>query len=318
MTTPAELIHAMAERSMKKLRIAFVLPGGALSALTAAKSIKMEDGGPEITNPIMVGGNPNVGPATYYDKVPVTRTSELSTVRYELTRVVGTYVISDQEVDENMGTAKIVDIAAAKMQGLEIAIKKYQRKNIVGTNTGKNPLGLGNLLPAVNTSGNVGGINLAVQPLWQHGSYLFAGTMTAANIEEIFDDILLDLHTEDGKISIIIAGRNIFTMHRNAARAKGKTDLPISGFGKTLANLGLVATTHQQIPLVYDEELDPDFCYFLNQDEIFMHILKSANMKMKDLTAPYDQDVTGKRYISEYQLCSWKQYRTHGFVSNKV
>lgn len=318
MTKPAELIHAMAERSMRKLRVAFVLPGGVLSALSAAKSIKMEDGGPDISNPIMVGGNPNVGPATYYDKVPVTRTSELSTVRYEMTRVVGTYVISDQEIDENSGTAKIVDIAAAKMQGLEIAIKKYQRKNIVGTNSGKNPLGLGNLLPGVNTSGSVGGVNLAVQPLWQHAVYLFNGSLTAANIEQTFDDILLDLHTEDGKISMIAAGRNIFTLHRNAARAKGAVELPIGGFGKTLANLGLVATTHQQIPLVYDEEMDPDFAYFLNQNEIFMHILKGANMKLKDLTAPYDQDVVGKRYVSEYQLCSWKQYRTHGFVSNKA
>jgi len=318
MTKPQELIHAMAERSMRKLRIAFVLPGGVLSALSAAGSVKMEDGGPDISNPILVGGNPNVGPATYYDKVPVTRTSELSTVRYEMTRIVGTYVISDQEIDENAGSAKIVDIAAAKMQALEIAIKKYQRRIIVGTNSGKDPLGLGNLLPSVNTAGSVGGINLAVQPLWQHGVYSFAGSMTAVNIEEIFDDVLLDLNTEDGKISMIAVGRNIFTLHRNAARLKGKIDLPLAGFGKTIANLGLVATQHQQIPIIYDEEMDPDFAYFINEKELMMHILKGANMKLKDLTAPYDQDVIGKRYVMEYQLASWKQYRTHAFLSNKV
>lgn len=313
---PDELIHAMAERSMKKLRIAAILPGGVYSYLAAKGKVKMEDGGPGIENPILVGGNPNVGPATYYDHVPVARSSELSTVAYEMARVVGTYVISDQEIDENTGASKIVDIAAAKMQALEIAIKKYQRKYAVGTNSGKHPLGLGNLIPQVNTSGTIGGINLATEPMFRPSVYLYAGSLTAANIEAAFDDILLDLNTDDGKVSVIFAGRNIFTLHRNAARAKGTIQFATEGFGSKLANLGLVGTSHQQIPIVYDEELDPNVAYFINENELMIHILKTANMKMKDLTAPYDQDVIGKRYIMEQQLCAWKQYRTHAFLSN--
>ena len=72
------------------------------------------------------------------------------------------------------------------------------------------------------------------------------------------------------------------------------------------------------IPIVYDEELHPDDAYFINENELTIHILKSANMRMKDLTAPYDQDVIGGRYIWEGQLCSWKNYRTHGYVSNRA
>jgi hypothetical protein len=311
---PDELIHAMAERSMKKLRIAAILPGGVYSYLAAAGKVKMEDGGPGIENPILVGGNPNVGPATYYDRVPVARSSELSTVAYEMARVVGTYVISDQEIDENTGAAKIVDIAAAKMQALEIAIKKYQRKNAVGTNSGKNPLGLGNLIPQVNTSGTIGGINLATEAMFRPSVYDYGSTLTAANIEAAFDDILLDMNTDDGKVSVIFAGRNMFTLHRNAARAKDTRQLSTDGFSKKLANLGLTGTSHQTIPIIYDEELDPNIAYFINEDELMIHILKNANMKMKDLVAPYDQDVIGKRYIMEYQLCAWKQFRTHAFV----
>jgi len=314
---PEDIVHAMAERSMKKLRIAAVLPGGVYSYIAAAGKVKMEDGGPDIENPILVGGNPNVGPATYYDHVPVTRTSELNTVGYSMTRIVGTYVISDQEIDENTGAAKIVDMAAAKMQALEIAIKKYQRKNAVGINSGKNPLGLGNLIPQVNTSGTVGNINLALEPLFRPEVYLYAGSLTKTNIEEAFDDILLDLQNDEGKVTVIFLGRNLFTLHRNAARDKGTVQLSQTGFGTKLANLGLVATSHQQVTIVYDEELDPDFGYFINENELMVHILKSANMKMKSLTAPYDQDVIGKRYIMEYQLCAWKQHRTHAFISNK-
>lgn len=318
MTSPTELIHAMAERSMKKLRVAMVLPGGAYSYLAAAKRVKLEDGGPNISNPILVGGNPNVGPATYYDRVPVTRSSELDTVSYSMARVVGTYVISDQEVDENAGAAKILDIAKAKMQALEISFKKYQRTRAVGTNSGKDPNGLGNLLPVTNTSGTVGGINLALQPYFRAEVYDYSSSpLTKANIEEAFDDILLDLQNDEGNVTVIIAGRNLYTMHRNAARDKGNMQgLPVSGFGKSLANLGLVGTTHQQIPIIFDEEMDANTAFFLNENEIMIHILKDANMKMKDLTAPYDQDVIGKRYIMEYQLCGWKMHRTHGVLKN--
>lgn len=318
MAKPNEIIEAMATRSMKKMRIAFVFAGGAQSYMTAKGRIKLEDGGPTITNPLLVGGNPNVGPATYYDHVPVARSSELDTVSYDMTRSVGTLVISDQEVDENQGDAKIVDIAAAKLKALEIAIKKYQRKNMANTNAGKYPQGLGNLLPLVNTAGSIGNINLAVEPLWRHNVYQFSGTVTSANIEDTFDDILLDLNTDDGKVTVIFAGRKIFSMHRAAARNKDTSrQLGTSGFSTSLANLGLTGTTHQQIEIIYDEELDPDMAYFINENEMMVHILKSANMKVKDLTAPYDQDVTGKRYIIENQLCSWKQNRTHAVFINR-
>ena len=315
---PEDLIHAMAERSMKKLRVAAILPGGVYTYMAASGRVKMEDGGPDIENPILVGGNPNVGPATYYDRVPVARTSELDTVRYAMTRIVGTYVISEQEVDENKGSAKIVDMAAAKMKSLEISIKRYQRSRAVGLNTGKDPQGLGNLLPAVNNSGSIGGINLAHEPLWRHEVYDFAGSLTVDNIEETFDDILLDMNNDEGKISVMFAGRRIYNMHRNAARDRTTIQLGETGFGKKLIQLGLVGTTHQGVPIIYDEELHPDDLYMINENELMIHILKGANMKMKSLTAPYDQDVIGKRYIMEYQLCTWKQHRTHAYIRNRA
>jgi hypothetical protein len=314
---PSDLIHAMATRSMKKLRIAAILPGGIYTYLAAAGKVKMEDGGPEISNPILVGGNPNVGPAVYYDRVPVARSSELDTVRYEMTRMVGTYVISEQEVDENSGSSKLVDMAAAKMQALEIAIKKYQRQKAVGVNSGKDPLGIGNLLPGVVTSGTIGGINLATEPMFRPSVYNYEGNLDHTNIEETFDDILLDMNNDEGKISVIFAGRKIFNLHRKAARDNAEISLTPSGFGKKLAGLGLVGTNHQGIPIIYDEYLDPDVAYFVNENELMVHVLKTANMKMKDLQAPYDQDVIGKRYIMEYQLCAWKMFRTHAFIDNR-
>lgn len=316
MVKPTTLLHAMATRSRKKLILAATLPGGIFSYLAAKNRIKMEDGGPNISNPLITGSNPNVTTATYYDTVPVDQTSELSTVNYDMTRLVGTLIMSDQEADENQGDAVIVKIITAKLEALEHAFKKTQRIYAASLGTGSDPNGLPNIIPVDPTTGTVGGINLANESLFRPSAYDFDGGLDAGNIEEAFDDILLDL-THDGESpTVIFVGRNIFRMHRAAARDKTQISLGETGFGKQLINLGIKGTTHQGIPMIYDEFLAADDFYFVNENFLHIHILKSANMKVKELTAPWNVDAIGRRYIMEYQLCSWSNYRNHAYGTN--
>lgn len=317
MATPETIIHAMANRSRKKLILAATLTGGIYTYFAAKGRIKMEDGGPEIENPIITGSNPNVTTATYYDTVPVDETNEFDTVLYTMTRLVGTLIMSEQESDENQGDAKIIDILEGKIMALEHAVKKFQRTKAATLNTGADPNGLPNMLPADPTTGSIGGMNLANEPMFRPSSYDFDGGLDENNIEEAFDDILLDLTHDDESPNVIFVGRNIFRLHRAAARDKTQIALSSTGFGKQLINLGIKGTTHQGIPLIYDEALDPDEFYFLNDEYISLHVLKSANMKVKKLTAPWNQDAVGRRYIMEYQLCSWKNYRTHAYGINR-
>jgi hypothetical protein len=316
MVKPATLANAMATRSRKRMVMAAVLPGGVFSYLAAKGRTKMEDGGPVIENPLLVGMNPNVTTATYYDTVPVDQTDELTTVHYELTRLVGSLIMSEQEQDENQGDAVIVKILSAKIKALEYAFKKTQRLYAVSLNSGTSPNGLPNLIPSDPTSGSIGNINLANQPLFRPSAYDFAGGLEPGNIEEALDDILLDL-THDGEApTVIFVGRNIYRMHRAAARDKTQIALSETGFGKQLINLGIKGTTHQGLPMIYDEFMDPNQFFVINEDYLSVHILSSANMKVKDLIAPWNQDAIGKRYIMEYQLCSWNNYRTHAYGTN--
>lgn len=316
MATPETIVHAMANRSRKKLILAATLSGGIYTYLAAKSRIKMEDGGPEIENPLITGSNPNVTTATYYDTVPVDETSEFDTVLYNMTRLVGSLIISDQEIDENQGDAVIIKIIDGKLKALEHAIKKFQRTRAASLNVGSDPNGLPNLLPADPTTGSVGGINLANEVMFRPSSYDFNGGLNENNIEEAFDDILLDLTHDDESPNVFFVGRNIFRIHRAAARDKAQISLGSTGFGKELINLGIKGTTHQGIPVVYDEAMDPDEFFVVNDEYLHIHILKSANMKVKKLTAPWNQDAVGRRYIMEYQLCSWKNYRTHAFGTN--
>jgi hypothetical protein len=316
------VINAMLTRSRAKLIMASAISGTVSAYLHAKKRVVVEDGGPQISNPLIVGLNPNITSMQYYDQVPVNQTNEFTTVNYYMSRVVGSLIISDQEEDENQGRAVIFKILKGKIMALDESISRQFATYHTSVGTGTDPNGLGNLIPADPTTGSVGGISLASEPQWRSSSYNFAGTLSPENIEEAFDDIIeLDLNrSTDGQTSpkptVIFAGRNIYRMHKAAARDKTVIQLGETGTGKKLINLGIVGTTHNGIPLLFDEKLPPNVAYFVNEEYLTLHVLRGVNMKIKQLVAPWDTDATGRRVVWEGQLCSWRQYRTHAYLTN--
>ncbi|HEY6019730.1 MAG TPA: phage major capsid protein, partial [Candidatus Paceibacterota bacterium] len=292
MATLDTVVNAMLTRSRAKLIMASAISGTVSAYLHAKKRVVVEDGGPSITNPLITGLNPNVQSMQYYDTVSVDQTNEFSTVSYNMSRVVGSLIISDQEEDENQGRAAIFKILTGKIKALDESISRQFATYHTSVGTGSDPNGLGNLIPADPTTGSVGGINLANEGQWRSSSYNFAGSLTPENIEEAFDDIIeLDLNRgSDGqkapKPSVIFAGRNIYRMHKAAARDKQQIKLSETGTGKKLVNLGIVGTTHNGIPVLFDEKLSANVCYFVNEEYLTLHVLRGVNMKIKKLTAP--------------------------------
>lgn len=316
------IIHAMLDRSRAKLIMASAISGTVSAYLHAKKRVVTEDGGPQITNPLITGLNPNVQSMQYYDTVSIDQTNEFSTVEYFMSRVVGSLIISDQEEDENQGRAEIFKILKGKIQALDESIKRKFATYHTSIGVGSDPNGLGNLIPADPTVGVVGGINLANESQWRSSSYDFNGTLSPENIEEAFDDILeLDLNrATDGQSSprptVIFAGRNIYRMHKAAARDKQQIQLKDSGTGRKLVNLGISGTTHNGVPLLFDEKLASQDAYFINEEYLTLHILRGANMRIKKLSSPWNMDATGRRVVWEGQLCTWRQYRTHAYLTN--
>lgn len=310
------VVHAMLDRSRKKLMLASALSNAVYAWMFASKRVVTEDGGPEITNPLIVGRNPNVTSMSYYDEVPVAQTDEFTTVSYNMSRVVGSVIISDQEKDENKGTAVIFKILEGKIKTLDESIKEKFSDYIHSTGSGNDPNGLPNLLPTDPTTGTIGGISLATESQWRPSAYDFSSGLDSNNIEEAFDDIMLDMTRGSEKPSVIIAGRNILRLHRTAARDKMQISLGASGTGKKLVNLGIVGCTHQGVPMLFDEKTPANTAYFINDKYMSLHILSGVNMKVKKLVAPWNVDAVGRRVVWEGQLCTWRNYRTHARLDN--
>lgn len=312
------VIHSMLDRSQKKFIMASIKSNALMAWAFANNRVEIEDGGANITNPLVTGRNPNVASYQYYDELPVAQTTELTTVGYGWSRVAGTLIISDQEQDENQGDTAIMKILKVKMQTLEESIKERFSQYMYATGSGTDPNGLGNLLPTDPTTGTLGNLSRATETQWRPSSYNFSDGLDATNIEEAFDDILLDLTLKGDKPDVILVGRNILRIYRQAVRDKIVINLNESKQGSQMYDLGFKGVTHAGIPMLYDEDCPANRCYFINSKFMRLHILKGVNMKTKDLVAPWTVDAIGKRTVWQGQWCMWRAFRTHAIVYNNT
>lgn len=302
--------------SRKKLLMASIKSNALMAWAFASGRVDYEDGGYEITNPLIVGRNPNVTSYQYYEEVPIGQTDEFITAKYSWSRVAGTVIISDQEEDENKGASLIFKLVKAKMDVLEESLKEKFSSYLYGAGAGNDPLGLAALIPDDPTTGVLGNIDRAQQPQWRTSSYQFTGGLDETNIEEAFDDILLDLTMKGEKPDIILTGRNNMRLYRAAVRDKVVINLSDLGKGKGMVDLGFGGLAHQTIPMVYDEDCPVNKTYFINSKFLRLHILRHVNMKVKDLIAPWNVDASGQRIVWQGQWCMWRAYRTHAVLSN--
>lgn len=311
------VLHATLEKSRKKLMFAAIKANAFYAYAMANDKVEYEDGGREISNPLIVGRNPNVRSYAYYDELPVNQTNEFDTVRYGWSRVAGTVIISDQEIDENQGETEIFKILKGKMQVLEESIKEKFQNYLYGAGVGKDPNGLALLVPDNPEVGVLGGIDRAVEKQWRTMSKDYAGSLTSKNIEEEFDDILLDMKQgKNEKPDLILCGRNIYKMYRKAVRDKVSILSDGTYAGKKMYDLGFDGVSFGGVTMIYDEDCPADKAYFLNTNYLKMHVLRHVNMKVKELSAPWTTDAVGRRIVWQGQMCLWKANRTQCVVNN--
>lgn len=316
MSTLATVLSSTLTRSRKKLIMASIRSNAFMAWAFATDRVDYEDGGYNITNPLVLGRNPNISSYEYYDQLPVAQTNEFGQVAYTWSRVAGTVIISDQEEDENKGETLIFKLMKAKMDVLEMSIQEKFSEYLYAIGGGTDPMGLQSLIPDDPTTGTLGGVNRATETQWRTSSYNFAGALNATNIEEAFDDVLMDLTLKGDKPDLILAGRNIFRLYRAAVRDKIVLNLSDTSNGKRMMDLGFGGLSHQGVTMLYDEDCPVNKVYFINSKYLRLTILRGVNMKVKDLNAPWDTDASGSRVVWQGQFTLWKAYRTHAVINN--
>ena len=310
----ATVLHSTLMKSRRKLVMASVKSNALMAWAFANERVEFESGGYNITNPLIIGRNPNVGSYRYYDQLPISQTNEFETVEYGYSRVAGSVILSDQEEDENQGAEAIFKLMEKKLEVLEESIKERFASYLYGAGGGTDPLGLAALIPDNPTVGTLGGINRVTETQWRTSAYNFAGGIDASNIEEVLDDVLLDLTLKGDKPTVLLAGRNMLRMYRQAVRDKIVLNLDKGAAGKRMFDLGFEGVMHNNIPILYDEDCPVNKMYAINDKYLRLHILKHVNMKTKKLVAPWNVDAVGSRVVWQGQWCVWRAFRTHGVI----
>jgi hypothetical protein len=312
----ADVLHSTLTKSRRKLVMASIKSNALMAWVFANDRVEYEDGGYNITNPLTIGRNPNVTSYRYYAPLPVNQTDEFETVEYGYSRVAGSVIISDQEQDENNGSAAIFKLMKEKMNVLEESIKDKFSQYLYAAGGGTDPQGLLTLIPTNPTTGTLGGINRGTITQWRTSAYIFAGGVDSTNIEEVFDDILMDLTLKGDRPTVILTGRNIYRIYRQAVRDKFTIPLSEGKAGKRMFDLGFEGCMHNGIPMMYDEDCPVNFAYFINDTYLRLHMLRGVNMKVKELVAPWNVDAVGSRVVWQGQWCLWRAYRTHAVMTN--
>lgn len=309
-----EVVHSTLTKSRKKLLYASMRANALVAWAFSSGNVDYEDGGYEVTNPLILGRNPNVGSYRYMQSLPIAQTSEFGTVRYGWTRVAGSLVLSKQEIDENAGSSKIFDLLAKKMKILEDSIKDKFSDYLYGVGAGADPNGLGLLIPDDPTTGTLAGLSRVTETQWRTSAYDFNGTLVAADIEEALRDIMRDLTQKSSRPTIILAGLDFIRMYETAIA--DKISLPLSNLssGKRMIDLGFTGTSFGSVPIVYDEQCPVDHAYFINDEYLRTTIMKGVNMRPEKLDAPWNYDAIGRRIVTQMQMCLWKAHRTHGVL----
>lgn len=310
------VVNSVLVKSQKKLIMASLKANAFMAWAFANNRVETELTGRNIANPLIVGRNQHVGAVEYYDSAPIGQTDEFDTINYLWSRVVGTMIISDQEIDENRGDGQIFDLMKAKMKVLRESIKEKFSVYLYGSGAGLDPNGLSLLVPLDPTTGTVGDISQASELQWRTSSYSFSGTIDSTNIEEVLDDVLMDLTMDGDKPNLILMGRNLYRTYRQAVRDKIVINLSESNSGKKMMDLGFAGVRHQGTTILYDEDCPVDRAYVLNDEYVKLHMLKGRNMSTKQLNAPWDKDVMGRRITWQGQFCRWRAYRTHAVIDN--
>lgn len=312
------VLATVLERSRRKLIMASMKANALMAWMFQSNRIEIEDGGYNITNPLVTGRNPNIATFSYYEQLPVAQTDEFDKIEYTYSRIGATVIVSGQEEDEARGEAAIVKIVKAKMDVLELSIKEKFSEYLYGAGAGDDPLGLAALIPDDPTVGSLGGLSRATETQWRTSAYDFNGALDATNIEEAFDDILMDLTQKAGDgPDLILCGRNIYRTYRAAVRDKIVINLSESNSGKKMMDLGFKGVSHQGVTMLYDEDCPVNKAYFINSTYLRVHILKGVNMRVEKLVAPWTMDARGSRVLWQGQVCLWRAYRTHAVLINE-
>lgn len=248
-------------------------------------AIKEEDGGERIVEPLMYATNTTAGSYDGYDQLDVTPQEGIDAAEYNWKQYSASITISGKQIRQNAGRKeKIIDLLKAKTDQAELSMRAQLTAGLFSDGTGNNSKDLTGLKAAVLDSGTYGGINSATYTWWASNVDSTSEALSLADMRVAFNTGSLGgSNTPD----ILITTQTLFEKYE--ALLTSDIDMLAPGV-KKMGDAGFQTLGFKGVPIVWDEDCNSTYMYFVNTKHTKLVVHKDANFDTTDFEKPEDQD----------------------------
>lgn len=312
MATPAAQLDELFATTFQKVKPVLadqITKETPLLAALNAKSRVTEDGGLSIRRPVLFELNDTVGSYDGYDAIDVTPQDGFGYAEYSWKQYAGSVTIDGKTEALNEGSARIIDILAAKMDQLRLSTEEDLNEMLWGDGTGNSSKDMLGLQAIITNSGVLGGIDSATETWWQ--STVVSGAVSLATTAGIksLNAILNGLKLAKSKPDIE------FTTQANYESYEALAVPNIRFQDLHMAELGFEVVAHKGAELMYEDNVPAGYWYFINTDHLEFVQKNNRWMKLLPFRQPVNQDAKTALVVSMGNLiCDVR--RAHGVATN--
>jgi len=272
----SSLISSTLDKFMKESVTSSVIGNNALlKALQNKGRIMHESGGRNFQENIAYASNSTVQFQNPTDLLNTTPQDEFTSAIFAQKMLTGTDQISEKELLQNAGEARIFNLLEGKRKNLMDSLRNQLGSALFSDGTGSGGLEIGGLQLLVAddpTTGTVGGIDRSTNAFWRNQVYDFStsagGNASASNIQAGMNSLYLACQVQEGSYpDLILADINYYSFFENSLQQIQR--ITTTGEGK----LGFEQLAYKSSAVVYDPNCPSNHMYFLNTDYVkFQHL----------------------------------------------
>lgn len=314
----SSLISSTLDKFMKNSVTSSVIGNNALlKALQNKGKIVHEEGGRNFQENIAYASNSTVQFQNPTDLLNTTPQDEFTSALFAQKMLSGTDQISEKELLQNAGDARIFNLLEGKRKNLMDSLRNQLGSALFSDGTGSSGLTIGGLQLLVAddpTTGTVGGIDRSTNSFWRNQVYDFStsagANASASNIQAGMNSLYLSCQVQEGSFpDLILADANYISFYENSLQQIQR--ITTTGEGK----LGFEQLAYKSSAVVYDPNCPANHMYFLNTDYVKFQHLNNPLFTKGETQRPINQ----LYYITPVYLygnLTISSARVHGVAKN--
>jgi hypothetical protein len=242
--------------------------------------IRMLNGGTKIVEPLVYAANDTIGSYSGYDTISLTPQTGISAAEYEWKQYAGSISISGIEEAKNNGEQEVINLLEAKVMQLEESLREGFNTMFYGDGTGnsnKNWNGLGNIVEANNTVGN---IDASTNTWWNSYEENTSTALTLAQMATGYNSVSVGNDHPD----VVLTTQTLYEKYEALLQPQLRyTDT------KT-ADAGFQNLLFKASPVMYDVSCTSGVMFFLNTKYLTLVGHSSKWFQQTEFIRPEDLD----------------------------